>query len=124
MAVKKILIADDDPDVLSILEKKLKQNNYDCLALSKGREILQNCKSFLPDLLILDIIMPDSDGYLVASSLREDKTLKNIPIIFMTGKELDYSGIMKRISLFGLCDFITKPCTFEDLLAKVKKVIG
>jgi CheY-like chemotaxis protein len=68
--------------------------------------------------------MPDADGYLVASSLRQDQTLKKIPIIFMTGKELDYSGIMKRITALGLCDFIDKPCTFEDLLAKVKRIIG
>lgn len=124
MTGKKILIADDEPDVLSILEKKLKQNNYDCLALSKGKEILPNCQSFKPDLLILDIVMPDADGYLVAYSLRENKIFKNIPIIFMTGKELNYSGIMQRISKLGLCDFIAKPCTFEDLLEKVKKLIG
>jgi DNA-binding response OmpR family regulator len=124
MAAKKILIADDEPDVLSILEKKLKQNDYDVLALSKGKEIIEKVKSFLPDLLILDIIMPDSDGYLVASALREDKALKKLPIIFMTGKELDYSGITKRISALGLCDFITKPCVFEDLLTKIKRITG
>jgi DNA-binding response OmpR family regulator len=121
---KKILIVDDEQDILDVLVKKFKENKYECLALSKGKEILESCKTFTPDLLILDIIMPDADGYLVASSLRQDQTLKKIPIIFMTGKELDYSGIMKRITALGLCDFIDKPCTFEDLLAKVKRIIG
>jgi DNA-binding response OmpR family regulator len=123
MVQKKILIADDEPDILSILEKKLTQNNFSVLALSQGREILDKARSFQPDLLILDIVMPDSDGYLVASALREDKALQKVSIIFMTGKELDYSGIMKRIAALGSCDFIAKPATFEQLLEKIKKLI-
>jgi DNA-binding response OmpR family regulator len=123
MAQKKILIADDEPDILSILEKKFTQNDFYVLALSQGKEILDKARSFQPDLLILDIVMPDSDGYLVARALREDKALQKTPIIFMTGKELDYSGIMKRISGLGACDFIAKPATFEELLEKAKKLL-
>jgi DNA-binding response OmpR family regulator len=124
MPTKKILIADDEPDILSVLEKKLRQSNFIVLALSQGKEIVEKVKSFHPDLLVLDIIMPDSDGYLVARALRDDQTLPKIPVIFMTGKELDYSGIMKRISELGSCDFIAKPCAFEELLEKIKKAIG
>jgi DNA-binding response OmpR family regulator len=124
MSIKKILIADDEPDVLAVLEKKLKQNDFEVMALSKGREIIAKVKSFQPDLLILDIVMPDMDGYAVGISLRQDEAAKKIPIIFMTGKELEFSGMQKRAQELGSCDIINKPCTFEELLAKVKEAIG
>jgi DNA-binding response OmpR family regulator len=124
MALKKILIADDEPDVLAILEKKLKANGFDVLALSKGKEIISQVKSFQPDLLILDIVMPDMDGYAVGITLRADEAAGKTPIIFMTGKELEYSGMQKRAQELGFCDIINKPCTFEELLAKVKESLA
>jgi DNA-binding response OmpR family regulator len=123
MALKKILIADDEPDVLAILEKKLKQNDFEVLALSRGKEIISKVKSFRPDLLILDIVMPDMDGYAVGITLRQDEASKKTPIIFMTGKELEYSGMQKRAQDLGCCDIINKPCTFEELLVKVNAVL-
>ena len=119
MPLKKILIADDEPDVLAILEKKLKQNDFNVLALSKGKEIIEKVKSFRPDLLILDIVMPDMDGYAVGITLRQDELTKRIPIIFMTGKELEYSGMQNRANDLGFCDVINKPCTFDELMVKV-----
>jgi DNA-binding response OmpR family regulator len=123
MAAKKILIADDEPDVLAILEKKLKQNGFEVLALSKGKEIIAQVKTFKPDLIISDIVMPDMDGYAVGIILREDVETKKTPIIFMTGKELEYSGMQKRAEALGYCDIINKPCTFEELLVKVKAAL-
>jgi len=123
MPIRKILIADDELDVLAILEKKLKLNDFQVLALSKGKEIIAKVKSFQPDLLILDIVMPDMDGYAVGISLRQDEATKKIPIIFMTGKELEFSGMQKRARELGSCDIINKPCTFEELLAKVKEAV-
>ncbi len=123
MALKKILIADDEPDVLAILEKKLKQSGFDVLALSNGKDVVVNVKKFQPDLLILDIIMPGMDGYSATVALREAEQTKKTPVIFMTGKELDYSGIQKRVEKLGCCDIITKPCTFDELLAKVNVVL-
>lgn len=124
MAGKKILLVDDDPEILDILEKKLKQKNYDCIAVSDGKKAIRKCKILNPDLIILDIVMPDIDGYTVANTLREDKSLENTPIIFMSAKELEYSGVEKRLLEIGHCDFITKPCIFEDLLLKIEEKIG
>lgn len=119
----KILIADDEPDVLSILEKKLRQNGYEVLALSKGSQILEQAKSFAPDLLILDIGMPDADGYSVAQELRRHKGSASTPILFMTGQDLDFTAVSRHVEQVGKCDFIQKPCTFEELLAKVKEIL-
>ena len=67
--------------------------------------------------------MPDMDGYAVAITLRGDEATKKIPIIFMTGKELEYSGMQKRAQELGSCGVINKPCTFEELLVKVKEAV-
>jgi DNA-binding response OmpR family regulator len=123
MGLRKILIADDEPDVLAILEKKLKQSGFDVLALSKGKEIIAQVNNFKPDLIISDIVMPDMDGYAVGITLRQEEATKKTPIIFMTGKELEYSGMQKRAEALGCCDIINKPCTFEELLVKVNAVL-
>ncbi len=123
MPSKRILVADDEPDVLAILEKKLKESGFEVLALSKGKEIIAQVKTFKPDLIISDIVMPDMDGYAAGITLRGDCATKNIPIIFMTGKELEFSGMQKRAQELGSCDIINKPCTFEELLAKAKEAL-
>lgn len=122
--MKKILIVDDEVDILTVLEKKFRENNYFVMAVSSGKDAIQICKLNKPDLMLLDIAMPDMDGYDVVSVLRKDKSLENIPIIFLTGKELEYSGIEERLSEFGKVDIVMKPCSFQDLLAKVKGIIG
>lgn len=124
MVGKKILIADDNPDMLTLLVTRLKHNNYDVIAFSEGREVIEKCRICNPDLIILDIVMQNVDGYTVAHALREDKDLVNIPIIFITAQELEYSLIQKKIAEIGYCDFITKFRPFEELLAKIREKIG
>ncbi|MBM3244910.1 MAG: response regulator [Candidatus Omnitrophica bacterium] len=119
-----ILIADDEKDIIEMLEKKLRQNDFQVLAFSNGKDALDGCRRFRPDLVLMDIAMPDMDGYSVGLALREDADLKRTPIIFMTAKELEYSGIEKRLSEIANCDFVTKPCSLEDLLSKIKAAKG
>lgn len=123
MAEKKILIAEDEPEVLNILEKKFRARGYEVLAVANGEEAFNRCRAYNPDLLLLDIAMPKIDGYTLAQNFRKDKAFKETPIIFMTAKELEFSGIQKRLTELGNCDFITKPCIFEALLAKVSAII-
>ena len=124
MAGKNILIADDEQDILDVLEKKLKESNYDVVTISVGREVFDACKTHKPDLVIMDIVMPGIDGYTIATLLRKEEDLVDIPIIFMTAKELEFSGIHKRLSSFRYCDFFAKPFVFEELLARIKEKIG
>jgi DNA-binding response OmpR family regulator len=124
MVEKKILIADDEEDIVNVLEKKFQASGYSVRTALKGRDAVEICKKDKPDLVLLDIVMPDMDGYSVAMALRGTNLLIDVPIIFMTGKELEQSGIEKRISELNAYDFITKPCSFEDLLAKIKEIIG
>lgn len=125
MPQKKILFADDEEDILSVISVKLRKNNYSVIAVSRGKDVIDSCKTNKPDLILLDIAIPDIDGYAVASALKEDKSAKAIPIIFLTGKELKPEGILERIEqLGGPCDYMVKPFSFDDLLEKIKEVIG
>ena len=81
---KKILIVDDEKDVLFVLEKELTARGYSVIAADNGLEALNLAKSEHPDLIILDIWMPDMDGSEIAARLKEDLTTRDIPIIFLT----------------------------------------
>jgi len=101
-------------------EKKFAENGYDTNVLSAGRDVLGYCRANKPDLILLDIVLSDTDGYSVAEQLRSDKSLPRIPIIFMTGQDLDVHEMANKSQRLGRCDFITKPCTFADALEKVR----
>lgn len=124
MAAKKILIADDDRKSLDTLVKKLIDLDYEVMAFSDGFEAIEKCRIFRPDLILLDIVMPGIDGYTVIRSVREDKALANIPVIFVTSQELEYTFMQKRMIEIGLCDFMNKLRSFDELLAKIKERIG
>lgn len=121
MEQKKILVADDEVEVLEIMEKRLKENGYAVKAVSKGQDALLACKQEKFDMILLDIAMPDMDGYAVAENLQQDKLLKGIPVVFLTGKDLVYAGIQKRIEELGAYDFLVKPCSFEEILSKIRE---
>jgi len=123
MAGKKILIADDDPRALDTLVKKLKELDFEVMAFSNGKEAIENCRIFNPDLILLDIVMPDVDGYTVVRTIRQDKGFENIPVIFITSQDLEYTFINKRIAEIGLCDFVNKLRSFDELLLKIKEKI-
>ncbi len=81
--MKKVLIVDDEPDVLEVLGRRLTQAGYQVIKAQNGEDGILKAKKELPNLIILDIIMPDMDGGSVANKLKEDKTTKDIPIIFL-----------------------------------------
>lgn len=120
---KRILIADDEQDILDILSKKLKAGGYEVTAVLNGEDVIKEFKIHSPDILLLDIAMPKVDGYTVAHTLREDKNYQHTPIIFTTAKELEYSGVQRRLEELGNCSFLSKPFVFEDLLGKIKELL-
>jgi two-component system sensor histidine kinase/response regulator len=115
---KKILIVDDNIVNLEILRNMLGSEGYMVIHASGGREAVQMAKKDLPDLIILDIIMPDIDGGEVASILKRHPRTKNIPIIFLSSliskKEEKFSSSKKGISL------VAKPCRRDELLKQVE----
>ncbi len=112
-----ILIVDDTPANLELLSDMLKQGGYRVRAALNGNLALQAARNEPPDLILLDITMPDMDGYEVCRLLKEDEKLHDIPVIFISA----LNEMLDKIKAFssGGVDYITKPFQFEEVAARV-----
>jgi CheY-like chemotaxis protein/MinD-like ATPase involved in chromosome partitioning or flagellar assembly len=118
----KLLIVDDDMDTLRLVGLMLERQGYEIIAASGGRQGLILAKSERPDLILLDVMMPDIDGFEVTQKLREDEVTADIPIIIFTAKnqlEDKLSGFD-----FGADDYLTKPTQPRELFAHIKAVLS
>ncbi len=122
--MKRILLVDDEVDIREEVKKKLIKENYEVITASEGYEVLNICKTNNPDLVILDVAIPHINGYEICERIKQDSETKNIPVLFVTGKELDSKGIMKRCNALGAHGFIRKPCTITEILGKIKEILG
>jgi len=113
-----ILVVDDEPDIRKILEILLESNGYATLSADSGKTALSIVAKQRPDLVLLDIIMPEMDGYQVARQLREDAVTQNMPIIMISGRNEDVDEIL-GLEL-GADDYIRKPFEPVLVLARVK----
>ena len=114
---KKILIADDEPDILEILAFNLKQEGYEVTTAKHGDEAFEKAKKILPDLIILDIMMPGKNGIEVCNMLRKLPSFKETLIVFLTAKSDENSEIKGLES--GADDYLTKPVSPKVLLSKI-----
>ena len=115
--MSKILLVDDERDIVEFLQYNLEQKGYEVIVGYDGLEALKKL-SENPDLIILDIMMPHLDGYDVYKKIRENEKFKNIPIIFLTAKSGEVDEI-KALEL-GASDYVQKPISPKKLLARVK----
>lgn len=114
---KKILIADDEPDILEILEFNLAAEGYIIVTAKNGDEAIEKAPKFSPDLIILDIMMPGKNGLEVCNQLRRLPAFKNTLIVFLTAMSDDTSEIKGLEN--GADDYITKPVSPKVLMSKV-----
>ena len=119
---KKILAVDDENDVLLIIKTALISEGFDVKTASGGADALSVASEFTPDLVILDMMMPEMSGFDVLKQMREKPELKQIPVIMLTGVA-DKSKIRKAIDV-GVSYYIVKPFEFHDLISKVKLAIS
>jgi DNA-binding response OmpR family regulator len=122
MDKKKILIVDDEPDALFILQKELTARDYSVITASNGRDAISLVRSQHPDLIILDVAMPDMDGGQVAEKLQEGLSTKDIPIIFLTALFPKRKGEEQGRVVAGHV-FIAKPYDIDELVAQMEKLI-
>lgn len=113
-----ILIVDDNPQNLQFLGKFLTENDYSLCVAQSGQEALEFVKTKMPDLILLDVMMPGMDGYEVCRHLKAQQIFKHIPVIFLTAKT-DSEDIVKGFEVGGV-DYVTKPFNSVELLARVK----
>ena len=117
----KILVVDDEPDILEILSYNLKKENYEVVTAANGEEAIEAAKTHQPDLIIVDIMMPKMDGVEVCRKLRTDQQFNNTVIAFLTAREEDYSQIAALD--VGGDDYITKPIRPRVLISRVKALL-
>ena len=113
----KILLVDDEPDILEFMEYNLKKENYEVDKANNGKEAIIKAKQINPDLIVLDIMMPEMDGIETCRALREIPQFKNTMIAFLTARNEDYS----QIAGFdvGADDYITKPIKPKVLISRI-----
>ncbi len=114
----KILIVDDEPFNVDYLEQELEDFDYDTISAESGREALERAITEVPDLILLDIRMPEMDGYEVCEHLKADAQTRDIPIIFISA--LDATQDKVRAFTAGGVDYVTKPFQVEEVLARVE----
>jgi len=115
---KLIMIIDDVPKNIQVLANILDEQNYEIAFADNGLLALQILNNVKPDLILLDVMMPEMDGYELCTILKNNDDLKEIPIIFLTAKN-DTESIVKSFDI-GAADYLTKPFNSSELLARVK----
>lgn len=119
-SMPKILIIDDDPDILEVLQLTLQMEGFETRTNRRGEEIFNEVNSFKPDVILLDILLSGSDGRMLCKQLKSDSHTKNIPVILISA----FPNGKDTIRLAGANDFIPKPFDIDDLLSRVEKQLA
>lgn len=122
MAQVRMLIVEDDFDISNMLRIYFQSNGYEVAVAQRGEDALEMCRKQLPHIIVLDIMLPDMDGYDVCRELRGNLRTSHVPIIFLTQKD-ERSDKIHGLEL-GADDYITKPFDLEELKLRVKSAIN
>lgn len=117
--MKKILIVDDEQDIVESLKFVLEVNDYTCFCAYNGEDGLKMAKEIMPDLIILDVMMPKINGYKISRLLKYDKKYKDIPIIMVTARSQDEDKLIGEET--GADEYITKPFDLDFVVQRVKE---
>jgi DNA-binding response OmpR family regulator len=120
--VKKILVVDDEKDVVEVLKLVLGKNGYEVLAATSGMDGLARAQSALPDLILLDIMMHRMDGWEVLKLLKLDERTSAIPVVILSARVEPKDKI--RGLQEGAVDYVTKPFAVREILAKLAATLG
>lgn len=121
MKMKKILIVDDEPNIIMSLEYTFKKSNFKVFIARDGQEALDILESETPDAIILDVMMPNVDGYATITEIKKNEKLKHTKIVFLSAKNKE-SDIEKGLSL-GANAYMTKPFSIKKLVEKINELL-
>lgn len=117
------MVVDDEPDILTTVGQMLEMSGFEVIRAADGKECIQklNESTSNPDLILLDIMMPDVSGWDVAAKIKENPDWGSIPIVFLTAK-----GDTMSIGMGGMAseDYIVKPFDIKDLIIRIQKILG
>ena len=118
-AESRVLVVDDEPNIVDIVSMALRYNDYNVVTANSGREALEAVSASKPDMIVLDVMMPELDGFEVAKRLGEQRS--NIPILFLTARDTTDDKV--RGLTIGGDDYMTKPFSVEELLARIGTIL-
>ncbi len=122
---RKILVVDDEPDTLTYLTSLLEDSGFEVLAASNGKEGMELARSEHPDLISLDITMPEETGVRMIRALHDDPGTKGIPVVLVTGIEANFKRFINRQKLVPApAAYFEKPIDREEYVAEIKRILG
>jgi two-component system OmpR family response regulator len=116
---RRILVVDDEPNIVDLVSTALRFRDFDAATASNGGEAIAAARSFRPDLILLDVMLPDMDGFEVARRLGADRS--GVPIVFLTARDTTEDKIRGLTS--GGDDYVTKPFSLEELIARIDTIL-
>ena len=115
----KILIVDDEPNIVTLISRYVQREGYDIVTASDGREAIDKCKKEDFDVIIMDVMMPDTDGFTACKKIKE---FKDIPVIMLSARGSEFDKLFGFE--VGIDDYVTKPFSPMELIARIKVVIS
>ena len=119
---KKVLVVDDDPEIVQLLSFNLKQAGFAVGSAANGFDALRKTRSMLPDLIVLDLMLPELDGFAVCEILRHDPATASTPIIMLTALASELARLSGLDS--GANEYIVKPFSPKSLVGRVQELLG
>jgi DNA-binding response OmpR family regulator len=116
--MRKIVIIEDDSDLIALLRYNLQKEGFRCMDAQTGKGAIELCRQVRPDLLLLDIMLPDCDGLEICKKLRADPDLSHIPVIFLTARAAEADRIIGLE--IGANDYVVKPFFVRELIARIR----
>jgi twitching motility two-component system response regulator PilH len=117
MSIRKILIVDDSPTERHFLGELLNKNGFQVLTAESGEEAIAKVKEIMPDLILMDVVMPGLNGFQATRTISRDEATKHIPIIMCTSKNQETDMVWGRRQ--GAVEYVVKPVDSQELLAKI-----
>ncbi len=123
MNEKKILCIEDEAEMIDLIRLILGRRGYEVIGAPGGVDGIKKVKEMLPDLVLLDLMMPDMDGWEVYQQMKADETTRNIPVVVVTAKAQNIDKVL-GLHIAKVDDYITKPFSPAELLASVEKILN
>ena len=117
-----ILVADDEEDIRELVSYRLSRSGYEVIGAEDGQDALERAREQVPDLMVLDVMMPRLDGYELTRRLRAEESLRSVPVILLTARSQE-SDVSRGFEV-GADDYLKKPFNPDELVARVRAVLG
>lgn len=118
-----VVCIEDEPEMIELIRLILARKNFELIGAVGGREGLETVRKLKPDLVLLDLMMPDMDGWEVYQQMKADKELRDIPVIVVTAKAQSIDKVL-GLHIAKVDDYVTKPFGPQELMASINRVLG